>query len=82
MSKETILEEFDKKYLCIGGCITSQSDFDRHFIPAHRLPFLYSVDARECVLAKDDNDRERITPNRHLIVLRPDESGMYITPTK
>ena len=66
-----------KKYLCIGGHIRSRSDGQEHFIPAHRLPFLFKVNINECVLARDDNDRERIAPNRHLIILRPDESGQY-----
>lgn len=39
----------NKKYICFGGYISSQSDADRHYISARRSAVLYKVNPTECI---------------------------------
>lgn len=71
-----------KRYLCIGGYVFSPHDGDRHWVSADRLPALYGVDPRDCVLMRDDAALERSgMRDRHgLTVLRPSSRGDYSLP--
>jgi hypothetical protein len=41
------------RFVLHPGEITSPTDGDRHYIPAHELARLYEVDMRECVVVPD-----------------------------
>jgi hypothetical protein len=71
-----------KKYLVIGGPITSQNDGDEHYVNAKRLVELYRVDPRECFMTEEktfNNDILGVDTSK-LIVLRPDYRGNYNIP--
>ena len=67
-----------KKYVCIGGKITSKSDGDIHYISPHRVSELYKVNPEECYFTENDNasilNALRL---EELIILRPDYHGNY-----
>lgn len=69
-----------KKYLVIGGEVTSKNDRQRHYVSARRLVDLYRVRIGECILF---DDQEQIPPYYNelgLVVLRPDYEGRYELP--
>ena len=70
-----------KRYICLGGGITSRADGDYHYIPATRLPELYKVNPDECIFVEESEDFGRKTRGcRDLIVLYPRSDGAYIVP--
>ena len=69
-----------KKYICIGGNISSKTDNDIHYISPQRLAELYQVNPDECYFAKDDNDNILLALRvEELIGLRPRYHGDYKT---
>lgn len=72
-----------KKYICIGGYITSKNDNDRHYISPYKLAKLYQVNPKECYFAKDDSDNLLLGLRiEELIELRPRYDGNYLVPQK
>lgn len=61
-----------KKYLVIGGKISSKYDMDIHFISARRLVDLYGVDINECILTNERDER------RDLLGVSPVERSLLI----
>lgn len=72
--------QVEKKYVAIGGHVRSKNDRQLHYVSATRLPQLYRVDPRECIIL---SDRTMNLPNfdwddySHLIKLTPDIRGEY-----
>lgn len=75
-----------KRYLVIGGEVTSQNDGQRHYISPQRLIKLYGVDPAYCVpvtnmqyvgIAKRGYTDAEFNK---LLVLQPDPTGQYKLP--
>jgi hypothetical protein len=74
-----------KKYLVIGGMVTSRTDGQVHHIDPLRLCQLYGVNPNECVMVDDRFDQTRIQnleeSNPELIRLTPRDDGDYRLPS-
>lgn len=72
-----------KKYLCVGGLVTSQNDGQLHHVTGKRLVELYGLRWDECYTAFG-NDRVDVwlRDKPGLIVLRPDPTGRYELPAE
>lgn len=70
----------NKKYLVIGGYVTSKHDSQEHYISANRLCELYNINPNECFLrehpAKGFHCEIHGIP-RDIITLRPRYYGNY-----
>lgn len=84
-----------KKYICVGGYVTSLRDGDRHRISCSQLPALYGVRSDEChfipdMVAEDvtfDSEGRLVgthklmgMDSREFVVLFPDPTGRYVLP--
>ena len=72
----------DKKYILIGGVVTSKTDGDEHYISPYKLQKLYNLNPNECIFVKDDNPKNlRVSLlGRNIdncIILRPKYNGDY-----
>ena len=68
----------EKKYVCFGGCIISQSDGDEHYISAHRVAELYKVNPAECILIEWDERNLVVGLNfKKYKILNPKKNGNY-----
>jgi len=69
----------EKKYIVIGGRVTSQNDGEKHYINANRLCVLYRVNPDECYLIESSEPhwelRLKGLPN--LLELTPKYDGNY-----
>lgn len=67
-----------KKYVCVGGFITSKNDGDRHYVGPHTLAVFYNINPKECFFAKDENDPLLLSiRTEELIYLQPRFDGNY-----
>lgn len=73
---ETISKEptTGKRFLAFGGYVNSQSDGDKHYIPAQKIPELYGVDPAECIFYREGM---READYRELMHLGPLSLGGY-----
>ncbi len=72
-----------KKYIVMGGHVTSKNDGDRHYISARKLCDLYGVNPDECYLVGDFGETEHSIRMRQLPplpVLTPKYDGDYSLP--
>lgn len=67
-----------KRWLLYPGMVTSQTDGQRHHVPASRLPQLFGVDPAECVIARPDVPGWK--PPSGLTALAPRSNGDYTLP--
>lgn len=72
-------EDAVKKYVVVGGRVTSANDGDRHYVSPYELCRLYKVDAKECVLLNHEDDFMPIAglDTSEMIWLYPDSTGEY-----
>lgn len=70
-----------KKYIVVGGWVTSRNDGERHYVSAEKVARLYNVDPRECYLASGPLDAlyNSNYPD-DCIILSPRYDGNYTLP--
>ncbi len=67
-----------KKYLVIGGWVTSKHDGQQHYVNAVDLCRLYGVAVRDCILASEEDEHSLLGIDvTQYIVLRPRYDGRY-----
>ena len=66
-----------KKYLLVGGNVTSQNDGDTHYVPAHELARLYGVDIMDCVIDSGRYPYKQFGSHVNLKILKPRFDGDY-----
>lgn len=67
-----------KRYLCIGGTVSSRYDGERHYVSPRRLAQLCGVHPAECVMAHNSRDPILWGADRtRYVVLRPRYDGNY-----
>lgn len=65
-----------KKYLVIGGYVTSKNDGDRHYVSSYVLARLYGLNPKDCFLAEENNERSLLGIRfEDYIILRPRYDG-------
>ena len=70
-----------KKYLVVGGEMTSKADGQRYYVSPVQLVHLYRVDPRECIMAINSDDARQKTlgmDRKSLIYLGPRYDGNYL----